>query len=79
MTAYTHIRVLQIPQRLDEDFVKNMDEADRQKRLAEAAPDLLAVAVEFVRRCEEVGIKDYNIKLLPIARAAIAKATGEEA
>ena len=44
-----------------------------------AAPELLAVAEELVRKCERLGIKDWQMKLLPVARAAIAKATGSEA
>ena len=43
-----------------------------------AAPELLAVAEELVRKCERLGIKDWQMKLLPVARAAIAKATGSE-
>lgn len=41
-----------------------------------AAPELFAVVSEFVQRCDELGIQDFNMKLLPQARAAIAKATG---
>ena len=41
-----------------------------------AAPELLAVAEELVRKCERLGINDWQMKLLPVARAAIRKATG---
>ena len=44
-----------------------------------AAPELLAVAEELVRKCEKRGIQDSQIALLPVARAAIAKATGCDA
>ena len=44
-----------------------------------AAPELLAVAEELVRKCERLGIQDSQIALLPVARAAIAKATGCDA
>lgn len=76
-TAYTHIRIERVPQRLDEDFTKNADIADQQKTLAEAAPDLLDALNRYF---SEMEIGDADQRDLAgfeiLARKAIAKATG---
>jgi hypothetical protein len=49
-------------------------ERDKNAALIAAAPELLAVVIEFVNGCDKAGIQDFNIKYLADARAAIAKA-----
>jgi hypothetical protein len=52
----------------------DITDRDKNAALIAAAPELLAVVIEFVNGCDKAGIKDFNIKYLADARAAIAKA-----
>lgn len=47
------IRVSVLPQPLDSDFNKNMTEAERQQRLALAAPALLTALKDALRSCRK--------------------------
>lgn len=70
--TYTHIKIEQIPQRLNENFSKNADIADQQKRLAEAAPDLLValkVMVKMANRTDLESLPEINQACEAIARA----------
>ncbi len=73
MKVYSHIKIDRVPQKLDEDFVRNMTIADQQKKLAEAAPDLLAALQGFQAAWEENRLLTSDEAAA--ARAAIAKAT----
>ena len=90
MSPFTHISIQPVPQRLDENFASNADKADQQKRLAEAAPDLLHAlfALEHaIRRrvCREDGSCSLEMDFRTeaeatntrrLARDAIIKAIG---
>jgi hypothetical protein len=55
---------------------RNHEEQIANANLIAAAPELLAALVKFVEGCDKAGLSDFNIKYLPEARAAIAKALG---
>lgn len=71
---FTHIRIEPIPQLMDDGFYGNMDICDKQKQLAEAAPDLLAALHDAVRLLK---LAKYPMTGTVSARilAAIDKAT----
>jgi hypothetical protein len=55
------------------------DQIDANARLISAAPDLYEALDHFVTTAERVGLRDGNMpEWLPKAKAALAKARGEE-
>lgn len=56
---------------------KNGAARNANASLIAAAPELLAIVEQFIAGCNRAGIKDYNIKYLAAARAAVKKAKGE--
>jgi hypothetical protein len=77
---YTHITIQTIPHLVDDDFDRNMNIADQQKRLANAAPELLEVLREaelvLAEKLNRLGAQPNASPTYRRIRAAIAKATG---
>ena len=74
--TYTHIKIEMIPQKLNEDFTKNCDIADQQKRLAESAPDMLNV-LKVVERLLSGKARIDSRLVEEIVREVIANAEGK--
>lgn len=60
----------------EDRYISESAERLANAHLIAAAPDLLDFAEKFVKKCEEVGIKDYNTPLFPMAKSIIKKAKG---
>ena len=76
--TYTHIKIERVPQKLDEDFTKNADIADKQKLLAESAPELLSALQAMLKCCYDMERNDETLAAVKGAMKAIYKATGDD-